>query len=273
MELLALKWAITDKFKDYLWGAQVTVFTDNNPLVHLETAQLGATEQRWVAQLANYSYEIRYRPGTANRNADVLSRLPGEATSTTTQATACMAVVAPGSGSNLWVTRQRDDPDLRLLQAWRLEAEPPVTGNRSTVPPQFRRLLREWDHLELQDGALVRHVTEPDTASPARSIWEEYHIAAGHAHGDKMMSLLRRRFFWVGMSASARAWTTECTTCVVGKLGQQPKAPLCPIPSSFPFETVALDLLSLGRPVDPYQYIVVITDLFSRYALAVPTKD
>ena len=61
LELLALKWAITDKFKDYLWGAQVTVFTDNNPLVHLQTARLGATEQRWVAQLANYSYEVRYR--------------------------------------------------------------------------------------------------------------------------------------------------------------------------------------------------------------------
>ena len=58
-----------------------------------------------------------------------------------------------------------------------------------------------------------------------------------------------------------------------GKLGAPPKAPLCPIPSSYPFETVALDFLSLGRPSDTYQYILVITDLFSRYVLAVPTKD
>lgn len=29
----------------------ITVYTDNNPLVHLDTAKLGATEQRWVAQL------------------------------------------------------------------------------------------------------------------------------------------------------------------------------------------------------------------------------
>lgn len=46
LELLALKWAVTEKFKDYLWGAQFTIFTDNNPLVHLVTAILGATEQR-----------------------------------------------------------------------------------------------------------------------------------------------------------------------------------------------------------------------------------
>lgn len=43
LELLALKWAVTDKFKDFLWGAQFTVFTDNNPLVHLKTGSCGAT--------------------------------------------------------------------------------------------------------------------------------------------------------------------------------------------------------------------------------------
>lgn len=51
LELLALKWAATDIFKDYLWGTQFTIFTENNPLVHLDTARLGAVEQRWVAQL------------------------------------------------------------------------------------------------------------------------------------------------------------------------------------------------------------------------------
>ncbi|KAJ8356902.1 hypothetical protein SKAU_G00196960 [Synaphobranchus kaupii] len=36
---------------------------------------LGATEQRWVAQLANYDMEVKYRPGALNANADLLSRL------------------------------------------------------------------------------------------------------------------------------------------------------------------------------------------------------
>lgn len=76
LELLGLKWAVTEKFKDYLWGADIEVFTDNNPLVHLDTANLGATEQRWVAQLANFKYSLKYRPGSRNGNADSLSRLP-----------------------------------------------------------------------------------------------------------------------------------------------------------------------------------------------------
>lgn len=62
IELLAMKWALSEKFKDYLWGAKVNVVTDNNPLVHLQTAKLGAVEQWWVAQLANYDYQIQYRP-------------------------------------------------------------------------------------------------------------------------------------------------------------------------------------------------------------------
>lgn len=35
VELLALQWALSKKFKDYLWGAKVQAVTDNNPLVHL----------------------------------------------------------------------------------------------------------------------------------------------------------------------------------------------------------------------------------------------
>lgn len=79
LELLALKWAVSEKFKDYLWGATFTAVTDNHPLVHLNTAQLGSVEQRWVAKLSNYQFTIKYRPGVANRNADVLSRLPQNA--------------------------------------------------------------------------------------------------------------------------------------------------------------------------------------------------
>ena len=52
LELLALMWAVSEKFKAYTLGSHCTVYTDHNPLAHLKTANLGATEQRWVAQLA-----------------------------------------------------------------------------------------------------------------------------------------------------------------------------------------------------------------------------
>ena len=58
LELLGLRWAVGEKFREYLWGANFTVFTDNNPLRHLHSAKLGATEQRWVAELVAYNCEI-----------------------------------------------------------------------------------------------------------------------------------------------------------------------------------------------------------------------
>ncbi|KAL1255457.1 hypothetical protein QQF64_013518 [Cirrhinus molitorella] len=48
----------------------------NNPVAHLQTARLGAVEQRWVAQLASFDFSVKYRPGRENINADSLSRFP-----------------------------------------------------------------------------------------------------------------------------------------------------------------------------------------------------
>ena len=76
LELLVLKWVVADKFKDYLYRQQFTVLTDNNPLTYvLTTAKLDATEHRWLADLATYSINIKYRPGKNNADADGLSRI------------------------------------------------------------------------------------------------------------------------------------------------------------------------------------------------------
>ena len=77
LEFLALKWAITKRFHEYLYGNNFTVYTDNNPLTYiLTTAKLDATGHRWVAALAAYNFTLNYRPGKANINTDMLSRIP-----------------------------------------------------------------------------------------------------------------------------------------------------------------------------------------------------
>lgn len=83
LEFLALKWAITDKFRDYLYYAPTfTVYSDNNPLTYiLSTAKLNATTSRWVAELADFHFTIKYRPGKENSDADALSRMPQDAES------------------------------------------------------------------------------------------------------------------------------------------------------------------------------------------------
>ena len=76
IELMALKWSVCDKFKDYLLGSKFMVFTDNNPLCYIKSSKLGAAQIRWLSELALYDFDIVYHFGKSNLVADTLSRHP-----------------------------------------------------------------------------------------------------------------------------------------------------------------------------------------------------
>ena len=42
----------------------------------MQATKLNAFGERWVSELAEYNFTIRYRPGITNKDADCLSRLP-----------------------------------------------------------------------------------------------------------------------------------------------------------------------------------------------------
>lgn len=71
LELLAVKWAVMKKCREYLLGNHFTIFTHNNPLSHLQTTRLGAIEQQWASQLPLFNFTLKYHLG---KNADALSR-------------------------------------------------------------------------------------------------------------------------------------------------------------------------------------------------------
>lgn len=75
LEFLAFKWAVVERFKDYLCNQKFDVLTDNNPLTYVLTSdKLDAVSQRWVATLADFQFNIRYKCGADNKVADALSR-------------------------------------------------------------------------------------------------------------------------------------------------------------------------------------------------------
>ena len=79
LEFLALKWAVTEQFCEYLQYQPFTVWTDNNPLTYiLTTPNLDALGHHLVATLARYNMKLEYLKGSDNKIADTLSRLPPE---------------------------------------------------------------------------------------------------------------------------------------------------------------------------------------------------
>ena len=76
MEFLALKWAVTDQFKEYLQYQPFLVQMDNNPLTYIMTTpNLDAVGHRWVAAMTGYNFEIEYVQGLDNKVADALIRV------------------------------------------------------------------------------------------------------------------------------------------------------------------------------------------------------
>ena len=76
LEFLALKWVVTEHFKEYLSYQPFLVKTDNNPLTYIMmTPNLNATGHQWVGALARFNFQLEYQKGCDNTMADVLSQI------------------------------------------------------------------------------------------------------------------------------------------------------------------------------------------------------
>lgn len=317
LEYLAVKWAVTDKFQEYLYGNRFTIYTDNNPLTYvLTTAKLDATGHRWLAALGSYNFDIHYRPGKTNRDADILSRLPKRLESEATVpdvasddeyhvitrdaiTAICQMTDSPYIDSmcysttvlddpNLdmttinygdWRRAQHDDPILGPLMEWVTRNERPGTGQHAT-DTETLRLLREIDHLRMQRGVMYRNTEVQGQERLQLVLPQSYrtmalrgvHDDTGHLGRDKTLSLLRDRYYWPGMSKDVEDRVRNCSRCLHRKTTNT-KAPLVSIKTVQPFELVCLDFLTLEMAKGGFQYVLVITDHFTRYAQAIPTRN
>ncbi|PVD33987.1 hypothetical protein C0Q70_05249 [Pomacea canaliculata] len=304
LEFLALKWAVTEKFHDYLYGHKFSVKTDNNPLTYvLTSARLDATGHRWLAALASYSFDITYRPGSSNADADALSRLPEHhieaesvqaicgslQTPAYAECIACSATVVEESFAAGQGLRALSCSDIRqaqlqdpVLSVW-ITAIEQRKGPRQERQPNgpHRALQQEFNKLTMKKGVLHRRVTvgeqeKEQLVVPSRyirTVLECLHNDAGHPGRDRTLSLIRDRFFWPGMTADVEDWIKKCPRCVRRKTLGTERAPLVSIVTTEPLELVCMDYLSLETSKGGYQHILVITDHFTRLAQAIPTRN
>ena len=103
------------------------------------------------------------------------------------------------------------------------------------------------------------------------------HRDAGHQGQQWTLALTQERFWWPMMAEDCQAIVRGCLCCQVFE-GEVPRAPLCPIRAYAPLELVHLDytsiesMMELNKP-PMVKNVLVMTDHFKRYALAVVTKD
>ena len=247
LEFRALKWAITQQFKDYLYYVpQFTVYTDNNPLTCvLTSAKLNATGLRWIGGLADYNFNIRYRPGKANIDADTLSRMSLDMAymKSCTEDTTQQVLQATISGVQCqdkvpWISSltdesgiflnfaqeykqrsertdiakaQQDDPTIRrVFELKKNYSSVPLTV-KQTKPTALQQLLREWNKLSMKNGLLCRCVGKLEQVVwPTKlryHVFKELHVNMGHLGHEIVFDLARARVYWSRM----HFWTLSIT--------------------------------------------------------------
>ena len=310
LEFLALKWSVTERFHEYLYGGHFEVYTDNNPLTYvLTSAKLDAAGQRWVASLANYNFKIFYKCGKLNVEADALSRIPWEneqlsetepdivktllAKSLVTEYPVLIMknlliqkeVIVdtnPKLSKKDWKDKQREDPDIgpviKLIEEGKLMGYNAVDQDT----PGMRVLLKYRKSLKMREGLLYRkvklrgHMDEVDQfvlpEEFKRKVVLACHDDNGHLGMEKTLHLLQERFFWAKMGEDVRVHIRTCERCTRFKQPQE-KAPMQPILTTYPLELVHMDFLTLGnsKAEDKNMNILVVTDHFTKYAQAYVT--
>lgn len=102
---------------------------------------------------------------------------------------------------------------------------------------------------------------------------EGLHDSVGHMGFERTIDLVRMRFYWPKMSTDVDKKLRTCERCIRRKAKAERTARLVNIRTSRPLELVCMDYLSLEPDGCGTKDILVITDHFTKYAVAVPTAD
>ncbi|PIK58810.1 hypothetical protein BSL78_04269 [Apostichopus japonicus] len=148
----------------------------------------------------------------------------------------------------------------------------------------MKTLMREWDRMVTKEGVLYRSVKDNRGSEPnlqlvvpfelREQIFQQLHDLAGHLGADRTFKQVCKRFYWPQMFTDIQQRCKSCKRCCLRKVtSSQQKEPMVPIQTSAPFQTLAVDFLTLERSTCGRETVLVMTDLFTKYAITVPTKD
>ncbi len=118
---------------------------------------------------------------------------------------------------------QRREPDVAAVYKWVERGRKPSRWELDSVGLSARRLNSVWQHLDVQDGLLIRRWRNKDLgefgqviAPPAMrtELFRRIHtFGRRHVGIHRTVAIMRQRFFWPGMQAEIEQWCRTCQSC------------------------------------------------------------
>lgn len=237
-----------EAFRGYVEGSHFTLVTDSSALTHILTTswKVGSRCSRWSLNLQQHDMTIIHRRGKDNIVADALSR--------------SVALISNHTDSTWYSSlRQKviDSPDdyvdFRVTDEHLYKF---VCSNDSLYDKRY-----EWKIIPPPENRL--------------EIMKAHHDEAMHLGFEKSLARIRQRFYWPKMAKELKHHIQSCEVC------KEVKAPSIPVTpqmgemriAEHPWQIVAADFVGpLPRSKQGNQYILVVSDLFSKWVLLQPLK-
>uniref|UniRef100_A0A672HYG9 Gypsy retrotransposon integrase-like protein 1 n=1 Tax=Salarias fasciatus TaxID=181472 RepID=A0A672HYG9_SALFA len=102
----------------------------------------------------------------------------------------------------------------------------------------------------------------------------QLHQNHGHQGIERTTELVRQRCYWPGMGHEVKEWCQRCERCALAKCTQpRVRAPMGHLLAAKPNQVLAIDFTLLEPSRDGKELVLVMTDVFSKFTQAIPTRD
>lgn len=268
-----------------------TILTDHKNLEYFMTKQkLSERQVRWAEKLAEFQFNLSYRPGSENAAADALSRREQDMPKLgDTRERGRLRQLLPTAQVRrvelARVSKETIFEDKALQDAWNKEAETDaqykgaitaIHQRLRSFPPELgiKVQLSECDldergHLRFRGRTWIPR-GEGEVTPLRTQVIQKTHdsVVVGHPGRDGTLAAISRRFFWPGIGADVRRFQRNCDHCGRGHIWRERKRGLLkPLPiSQRPRTDLAMDFITDLPPTgkEGCRYLWVIVDRFTK---------
>ena len=289
-EMLAIMEALKH-WEHFLKGAKhkIQIYTDHRNLEYFTTAtKLNDRNKRWLVDLQEYDFEIIYRPGVENTQADILSRLHQYEPPPNHE---FQPLIAPSHYSSLSTLYTSTNLNLDIhIDEWPLfiadflKSKQWGTSKWMDLPDNIlKKCLKHLPDFTIRHGCLERFDTKlhcyaryiPQTHR--HGVLKQLHEQLGHLKIASTEQVFRQRYWWPSLSQDLQTFIKNCLICqqTASKSGVAIPRQIRPLmPTMTPGDRWGMDFIqNLPRTKTGYRHVLTMIDYATNWVEARPVIE